>query len=121
MPLDSGQALARCLTSTLTLTLTLTLTFTLTLTLTLTLTRSPRLALKDAVSVEPYLQKVRELLKDCEELRPGGGATYEEIALDVLNELQYEPQEALDALQLCVAWRHGDEKAGLALEPEAWP
>jgi len=76
---------------------------------------SPRLALKDAVGVEPYLQKVRELLKDCEELRPGGGATYEEIALDVLNELQYEPQEALDALQLCVAWRHGDEKAVLAL------
>ena len=76
---------------------------------------SPRLAVKDVVGVEPYLHKVRELLKDCEELRPGGGATYEEIALDVLNELQYNPQEALDALQLCVAWRRGDEKAVLAL------
>ena len=76
---------------------------------------SPRLAVKDVVGVEPYLQKVRELLKDCEELRPGKGATYEAIALDVLNELQYNPQEALDALQLCVAWRRGDEKAVLAL------
>ena len=76
---------------------------------------SPRLAVKDVVGVEPYLQKVRELLKDCEELRPGEGATYEEIALDVLNELQYNPQEALDALQLCVAWRRGDEKTVLAL------
>ena len=39
-------------------------------------------------------------------------------ALEAVEEaLTRTPQEALDALQLCVAWRRGDQKAELALEP----
>ena len=61
--------------------------------------------------------QVRELLKECEELSPPGlgASNYEEIAMEALHELEYNQQEALHALELCVAWRRGDERRVLAL------
>ena len=64
---------------------------------------------------------MRQLIKGCERLsQKGDGAHHtnvfvEEMALETLEELNHNQTDALNALELCVAWQNGDEKKVLEL------